>query len=259
MFEMATLKIWADATKPKQPILVFASGFLTEAEIDQPLETWTEDIIRYATERNWNVAGVYWGAKNKAHILSEFKDLNSAPLTIVEAWQTAKSNIEHAAHKIVQALSFVKDQDIYLVGHSLGARLLLRVCELMPKKSIQKLVLMAPACTQRDFNFERIRENVKNTSVCLYSEDDIVLTKMFPFAESPQSVVCASMGILPKKVALLTVSAQFTFSKLKNKALGAYEHSIPNFKFLNASKIFEKQIGHLTYIKVVYKILNKLL
>jgi pimeloyl-ACP methyl ester carboxylesterase len=253
---MVALKFWADATKPKQPLLVFASGFLTETELSAPLETWTEDIIRFATEHNWNVAGVYWGSKNRMQLLSEYTGFATAPLSLVEAWQEAKSNIEPTAQKLVEWLSALKDQDIYLVGHSLGARLHLRICELMPPRSIKKMLLMAPACTEMDFDFERIRAALRAPSLCFFSTHDVVLTKLFPFAENPQSVVCASLGLLPKHLAALAITAQFSYSTFKNKALGASAHTISSFEFIDTSKLLEKPIGHLTYIKYVYQILK---
>ena len=252
---MTALKIWVDAQE-SQPILVFASGFLTEAEINEPLQSWTESILRFATERGWSAAGVYWGSRGFRHLAYDYKDARSIPFDIVTNWRSAKENIETAALKLKDYLSAFKGRDIYLVGHSLGARLWLRVCEILPKHSIKKLILLAPACKQTDFDFNKITEANKEPTVCFYSKDDFVLTKLYPLAESPQAFVCSALGVLPLKIASVAIVTQFGYSKMKNKALGAYVHKIKNFKFVDASDKFNRSIGHLTYMDMLYPILK---
>jgi len=253
---MTALKIWIDAD-PQQPILIFASGFLTEAEIDTPLEAWTEDVIRYATERGWAAAGVYWNCKNIKQLSAEFTSLRTSPLDLVQAWSMAKSNIEDAAQHISQWFMHFQNRDVYLVGHSLGARLFLRVCELMPAQTIKKLLVLAPACKRTDFKFERVTTAIKDKSVCLYSEKDIVLTQMYPIAESPQSLICSSLGLLPKAFGTFAIATQYSISKVRNKAIGASAHQIDKFEFVDASRSFGRDVGHLTYMKLMYSILKR--
>jgi len=111
-------------------------------------------------------------------------------------WKEAIINSENAAKKLYRHL-LLENKPHILIGHSLGGRIALRVCEmaLSSAKPLHKTIALAPAIGQNELSWNTFNKCTHNDLEILYSKKDKVLKYLFPIGQ----------GSLDKPVGLVGV------------------------------------------------------
>ena len=252
------LKILID-NKGDKPMVVLALGFLTEKTIDNFDRDWLPGLQRFCVERGYGLAYFYWDSKNLGSLLSTFQLNNrsgseAALDTLVKAWNDARTNADLSVNMLHEMLKILNGKEIILLGHSLGARILLKLASEAPPKSFKKLIALAPACSVSDIDTQAILKSVMGRSTIVYSASDWVLNILYPLAQSPMDISSAFQSKVHALGAL--VKTTNTLLNPPIRALGACAHNTPLVE-LDAT-IFAQQMGHLDYYKYARKILTQL-
>lgn len=255
------LKILIDA-KPNKPVIVLALGFLTEKKIDKYDQDWLPGIQRFCVERGYGLAYFYWDSKNLGSLVHSFQItgfstrlLSDAALkALVDAWREARTSADLSINILQEMLNVLKGQDVILLGHSLGARVLLKLASEAPPKSFQKLIALAPACSLSEINTQAVRMAVARRATIVYSASDWVLNVLYPLAQDPVDIDTAFQSKLNALDTL--VKTTNTLINPTARALGACAHN-SSLVELDAT-YFAPQMGHLDYSKHIRKILNHL-
>lgn len=218
------------------PIIV-ASGFLT-----QKVESWGswEQIVtdRYPTNP---VYRVHWGAK-------ELKDLGTAlmggggkagavfavkggaqhavkmvakqvpfvgvpliaPDLIANPWNLARTRAEKTATVLADLLVRVEDTSFILVGHSLGARVMLETAKLLATKDgeprLEAVHLLAPAVNTNG-DWQLLSESVSDQVYNYHSQNDPVLKAIYPLVNlGAQALGCQGFETTFPKIVNVDVS-----------------------------------------------------
>jgi len=96
----------------------------------------------------------------------------------IDTWRAAVKASDIASK---QLRLFLRQAEcpITLIGHSLGARLILRAAEFVPQNSIHKMIALAPAYDQSECKFERVIRAVTTKPIIMFSRKDYILSEMF--------------------------------------------------------------------------------
>lgn len=256
------LKVLVDG-KPSKPLVVLTLGFLTKQNIDSFDRDWVPSVQRFCFERGFGLAYFYWDSKNLGSLVHTFKptELKALALSqattqaISSAWAEARASADLSLNMLHEMLSVFKQRELILVGHSLGARLILKLASTAPPKTYRQIIALATACDITELNIQTIKDSTTKGCISLYSTHDAVLKYMFPLGqdESIQQQLNQSDLSLTNKL----FQTATTLLNPKSRALGASAHQI-KIEEVDATA-FSPQMGHLDYSKHIHKILSRLI
>lgn len=107
-------------------------------------------------------------------------------------WHVARSRAEQTAAVLADTLSRVQGQEFVLIGHSLGARVMLRTAELLgTKKQAPRIkeVHLLGAAVGRGGDWRRLNDSVRIGVWNYHSRRDKVLGVLYPIAQAGQTAV----------------------------------------------------------------------
>lgn len=107
-------------------------------------------------------------------------------------WHVARSRAEQTAAVLADTLARVEGQEFVLIGHSLGARVMLRTAELLgTKKEAPRLreVHLLGAAVGRGGDWKRLHDSVRIGVWNYHSRRDKVLGVLYPIAQAGQTAV----------------------------------------------------------------------
>jgi hypothetical protein len=260
-FMYNALKVLVDG-KPNKPMIVLTLGFLTKQNIDSFDRDWIPSVQRFCFERGFGLAYFYWDSKNLGCLVRSFQPTEMKALalsqattqTISKTWADARTSADLSLNMLYEMLNMFKQREVILVGHSLGARLLLKLASNATPKSYRQIIALATACDVGELNVQAIKDSTTKGCISLYSTHDAVLKYMFPLGQDEniqQQINQSNLSLTSKLLQTAT-----TLLLPKSRALGAGAHQI-GIEEIDATA-FCAQMGHLDYSKHIYKILSRL-
>lgn len=255
MFEF---KIWRESTSKDKPLVVFIPGFLTEDSVKNN-NAWVDQLLLFAIEKDYSIGAVLWDSQTPSKILDmDSFNLTSISVSLIERWSDTSERADSLVKHLVDMTSYFKDKKTILIGHSLGARIALKAVETCPLNTFHSVVAMAPACTQDFCDFEKIRKNTKRKPIVLFSAYDRVLDFLFPTAQNKNDLLNSIKSTNSTTKILLAIGTHYFIHRHKNAALGFVGIESSSVNNINASNLLKTEVGHLTYEKLIKKILLKI-
>jgi hypothetical protein len=188
------------------------------------------------------------GALTKASALSMATQLARE---IQQTWRRAEREADASAERLYQEvatqLQAQPSRPVYVIGHSLGGRITLRLAELIAQRPLEgevHLSAWAPAIKSRALNWEELCALPSPPEV-LFSEHDAVLKYFFKLGE---------ISLTGTPLDLLTLGKQLVKD---SDALGLTgdvpaPHAYPAKRLVNIS---ERKVGHLDYLTVATELI----
>jgi len=255
MFEF---KMWRDASSLERPLLVFVPGFLTEESVRNN-QAWVEQLVLFAIERDYAVGGVLWASNTLKGLLDiDTLSLASMSSNFVNQWSESARKSESVVGELLKMSSYFKGRKTHLIGHSLGARIALRVAEQAPQHTFHSVVAMAAACDPAFCDFEMIEKKTKRKPLILFSNADKVLEFLFPTAQNQKNFSEIVQKAQSPTTLLLTIGAHYLANRNTSSALGYLGTASHAARNIDASQLLNTKVGHLTYERLVRDILKKL-
>jgi len=163
-------------------------------------------------------------------------------------WKEAIINSENAAKKLYRHL-LLENKPHILIGHSLGGRIALRVCEmaLASAKPLHRTIALAPAIGQNELSWNTFNKCSHNDLEILYSKKDKVLKYLFPIGQGSLDKPVGLVGVpndYRSNIASIDVTDHGYYSP---KGHNDYEKDLPFL--LQTSKIWTTTFsnhGHLS-------------
>lgn len=180
----------------KQPIPgFFYSGFLTQTgdRRVEPVESYPEDkwgaAVTAFAGKYAKMQRVHWKSVRFREILPTPEQLNARKMGMlgflphaVDAWKRAVGEADREAAALVKFLDERVDQPYLLVGHSLGARIILQAA-MRTKHRHAHVVALAPALAVKEFDMAALSSPHRDIDV-FFSSTDLVLSVAFPVGQS---------------------------------------------------------------------------
>lgn len=241
----------------QSPSLLFVPGFFTEPLVPgSPLDlSWDRQVQNTAQQYGINGYIVRWPAGNIRDI-SLFRGAGAAQAAIessIKAWCTAKNRTNDVIEFLEGHLNRSVNS-IHLAGHSLGARIALKVAEnLGAGSNIISLTALAPAISAKDLDFEKVASAAQKSPLVCYSSRDRVLSTLFPCGEQSLDVLnlCRSSIYEPAKI--LQRVSRVLEKRSENPALGLV--GVPStYSHLFDSK--DTRLSHMKYASNLHNILS---
>lgn len=180
------LKIWETAKESNNPLLIFIAGYLNETTANSETEGWAKPCIEYAKEQGYSVGLVYWKSQSLFDLIPQSLSIFDIATTGVKSFTRAKEKADSEAQVLANYLTQIQ-RPIILVGHSLGARIAIKVAECITFK-LKALVLLAAAIEENSCNLDKVYKNVIEKPIVCYSKNDMVLSYLYSFAKNPKLV-----------------------------------------------------------------------
>jgi pimeloyl-ACP methyl ester carboxylesterase len=205
---------------PSSPVLIMVPGFFTQpiapgVVIDR---SWDNSVASVCRTNHLNGQVLRWDSGNildinlRASGLLGLKSLESALAT----WRKATESADLRSEEIAAYVRSIP-QDVYLVGHSLGGKIALRVAEQTP---VEKLITLAAAVDVNGVNYQSISANVSTRPIVCYSRKDRVLSTLFACGQSSNNVISAIRGARVNPARALRDVAAVVQSRAVAPALG---------------------------------------
>lgn len=239
------------ATDPDRPVLVMIPGFLT-----QPLapgvvidRSWDNSVAALCRDYNLNGCVMRWDSGNvlsfdlKLRSISSLKSIESA----LFAWQRARARADAVCVEMANYLQSL-DSPIYVVGHSLGGHIALRVAQTVPA---HKVLALAPAVDIHSVDYSRIAELTNEKPTVFYSARDRVLSTLFTCGQSPAKLINALQGARINPAQALRNVASIIESRATSPALGlvgvppAHTHTFRSIKTQHRHAEYANHLGAL--------------
>lgn len=175
-------------TTPDRPLLIMVPGFFTKPLTPGIIvdRSWDLGVISICKSHDLNGCVVNWNSGNILDLnfsvasLYNGRSLESA----LRSWRSACDNAEQCAVSLSQYIQTQKS-NVYLLGHSLGGRIALRVAESLP---LTRLIALAPAIDIHNVDYTSIVRSVAERPAVCYSHRDRVLSTLFTCGQSPHKI-----------------------------------------------------------------------
>lgn len=231
-------------------MFVFVVGFLTQTELTAPISAWFESALRVSAAQDIGVAGFYWESQNIETLLQS--DTKPLQKKIHAGWKDAKKEVGVAAKRLrtcIEELS--KNYRVSLVAHSLGCRVVSEMLKLSKVSLVENIVFMAAACGQGHIDRGRFERAVRSRKINIFSRSDIVLSRVYPVVES---------GVTLERGLALKKAFQYVVKVLEQDSAIGYVGGGQKFGMeeFNAETLLGIEVGHMTYAKMVDKLLEDL-
>lgn len=218
-----TMRPCGYASSFERPMLIFAPGFLSECDPDKPYQLieWQEQIERVVLERDYAACMLFWPSQELSDLLAAVMPivlqrivawgaaipwvalplialpLATLPLMALrfgiplatlmrvrKVWKKAVDEADAAGRRLAE-LSTQSHRPLILVGHSLGARLVLRAAIESPAGRYQAMHAFAPAVTLDPWDVRLAAASVSAASrlTIFYSHSDYVLSFLYRLGE----------------------------------------------------------------------------
>jgi len=230
------------------PSILFVPGYLTgdSKGTGENIRDWIEPLKSFASSREMGLYCLLWdsGSTSELALMTTLKAMGKVILlgsgslladgikTIISTWKIGQNHYrskqelsDRISSKPLAWMSYFL-RPVYLVGHSLGARLILRAAMNLEDEYISGLIALAPPIKRKDVNLMAVSRAVKHSAVICYSKNDKILRHLFP------GKALGNKGI------------DFSWGKVKG---------------LDISTFKSKNIGHCDYHKVVEPLLRKII
>ena len=235
-------------TDPDRPVLAMIPGFFT-----QPLapgvvidRSWDNSVEALCRDYNLNGCVIRWDSGNVLSLdlnlrgISGLKSIESA----LSTWQRARASADTMFIEISNYLQSL-NSPIYIVGHSLGGRIALRVAQTIP---VHKVLALAPAVDIHSVDYPRVADLTAEKPTVFYSARDRVLSTLFTCGQSPAKIIDALRGARVNPSRALRNVASIVESRATSPALGlvgvppAYNHM---FRSIETSHRHAEYANHL--------------
>ena len=144
--------------------------------------------------------------------LSGLRSIESA----LSTWRRARASADAIQSDVIRYLQGIRSP-IYLVGHSLGGRIALRVAQTMP---VHKVLTLAPAVDIHSVDYALVAEHAAEKPSVFYSPRDRVLSTLFTCGQSPAKVIGALKRARVNPAQALRDVASIVESRATSPALG---------------------------------------
>lgn len=186
---MLSTNVYVQPSTQDAPLIILALGFLTESENSTIPNDWGVPLKELASQLGYELMYIHWNAQSLKHNqVKSVKDKYKLLKGTIATWRTAVKEADSTAIALREVLRKNRHRKVILIGHSLGARIILKSAEFLAKDTIDTLIALAPAYDQIECKFEKVCRAVKTPPIICYSKNDYVLTEMFGVAQASQAI-----------------------------------------------------------------------
>ena len=226
------------------PVLIMVPGFFTQPIVPGVVvdQSWDNSVAEVCRTQNINGQIIRWDSGNFLNLdlrVTGFSGIRSVE-SALKTWRQASANADARASEIATYIRSLS-QPVFLVGHSLGGRIALKVAEQTP---VEKLMALAAAVDIRSVDYEHISGNVRSRPVVCFSRRDRVLSTLFTCGQSSRKVLSAIRGARVNPARALRDVASVIQSRATTPALGLV--GVPSqYSYIFESR--ETQYRHVEY------------
>ena len=116
----------------------------------------------------------------------------------LSTWKEAISTSDVVGEHVHKWLGLI-DRPVILVGHFLGARIVLRAAQKSRRYNVLQAFALAPAVLEEDCSFNKVHAHLEEKSAIFYSEHDFTLNYLFRAGEMTLKQPLGYTGVTQKK------------------------------------------------------------
>ena len=224
------------STRQDRPLLIMIPGFFTKPLVQgTPIhDSWSVGVSTICRHSDLNGCVLHWDSGNILDLDLSFSGIyNGGSLeSVLTAWRAA---CERADTCVAQVSEFIKnsDKEVYLMGHSLGGKIALKVAETTP---IKCLISLAPAVDIHGIDYDSVSKSVETSPVICHSQRDRVLSTIFTCGQFSLSTLRGVLDVRTRpSQALRSLSEMFDTRALAPALglVGAPPKHTPDFRNIN--------------------------
>lgn len=176
---------------------------------------------------------------------------HSLGFNIYQTWKKAILQADQSVERLYQQISTYAEEDphspIYVIGHSLGGRIALRLAMMLAQQPIEvnvKISSWAPAIDQSDLDWQGL-SMLDSPPEIFYTENDLILKYLYKLGQTKLSGIKTLDGLT-----LMAALAQ------QSRAVGLIGAD-PSYETIHQHGLEDTSIGHLTYLSEMPIIFKK--